>query len=777
MDAERYALVKRLFAKATALHPDERAEFLEQACGNQPDLRRDVEALLQHHNARTLLPKDPKTSPRAETTLRGSSPRATSVPLVGRLPAHFGYTWLFAASACTLLVVLAGGLWVYSSIREQLLQQEAANLQAACHSATQAVVDVLDRDLWWGSRTVERWPIERTVKRVVEQSEAHPDDPMLWFQPQDAETCQKLLQELWGADVRFSVWSRGHRRIFGSPAEPHSIGSGVTETGAQLLHRVWKGESIVRLPNNTEMITDDYKLSSGVPTMGVLVPVRGEQDKIIAAMMIRGTSLERRFQEALAANDFRESGEVYAFSRDGRMLSRPRFFAEAQQLGLVQRDARILSSVHLWLRDPGGDLTAGFVPSEPAVAQPLTEMMRRSLSGEPGVNVRGYRDYRGKNVVGAWEWIDKYNFGIAAEINHREVMAPLRVLDAAFLAAALALVLSAGLLLIVTRLQRNEALLHQQRLGAYILDQPIGEGGMGTVFKARHEHLERPAAVKILKHELVSGPAIRRFTREVQCASRLEHPNTVDIFDFGCTSDGCFYYAMEFLNGVTLADLVIRGGPVPAARGIYLLKQVCGSLQEAHVRGLAHRDIKPQNIMACVCGGESDVIKVLDFGLVKATDSILGDGDTTITEWAGTPRYAAPERLLQPTLADPRSDIYSFGAVAFWLLTGHEIFEGVRDDELIKAAILESPLSAESLHEQPAELKQLVAACLEKDITARPQSMGEVLDVLQRLALEFPWSSREAGAWWRQHYPELALDRPEFETTEAADTEGVVNAV
>lgn len=776
MDAERYALVKRLFSKATALPPEERRRFLEQACADRPDLLRDVEALLQHHDARTLLPKDPKTRARVETTLSGRRKRAAPLPPVGRLPTHFGYSWLFAASACTLLLVLAGGLWVYSAIREQLLRQEAANLQAACRSAVQAVVDVLDRDLWWGSRTVERWPIARTVRRVVAESEAHPDQPKLWFQPQDAETCQKLLQELWGADVRFSVWSRGHRRIFGSPAEPDNIGAGVTETGAQLLNRVWKGESIVRLPNHTEMITENYRLSTGIPTMGVLVPVRGEQGNVIAAMMIRGTSLERRFQAALVANDFRESGEVYAFSKDGRMLSRPRFFAEAQRLGLVQRDPNIQSTVHLWLRDPGGDLTTGHVSSEPAVAQPFTEMMRRSLSGEPGVNVRGYRDYRGKTVVGAWEWIDKFNFGIAAEIDHREVMAPLRTLDTAFLAAALALILSAGLLLIVTRLQRKEALLHQQRLGAYILECPIGEGGMGTVFKARHEHLERPAAVKILKHELVSGAAIRRFTREVQCASRLEHPNTVDIFDFGCTNDGCFYYAMEFLNGVTLADLVLRGGPVSTARALFLLKQVCGSLQEAHTRGLAHRDIKPQNIMACLCGGEPDVVKVLDFGLVKATDSILGDSDTTVTEWAGTPRYAAPERLLQPMLADPRSDIYSFGAVAYWLLTGHEIFEGVRDDELIKAAILECPLSADCLHDQPAKLKQLVAACLEKDITARPQSMKDVLDVLQRLTLEFPWTSFEALAWWRQHYPELTLDQPVFEPACAADADEVVDA-
>jgi eukaryotic-like serine/threonine-protein kinase len=291
-------------------------------------------------------------------------------------------------------------------------------------------------------------------------------------------------------------------------------------------------------------------------------------------------------------------------------------------------------------------------------------------------------------------------------------------------------------------------------IGQYVLEERIGEGGMGVVYLARHALLRRPTAVKLLPAHRAGEKAVRRFEQEVRLTSALTHPNTIAIFDFGRTPDGVFYYAMEYLDGITLEHLAAFDGAQPAARVIHVLKQACGALAEAHAAGLVHRDIKPANLMLCVRGNLPDQIKVLDFGLVKehAHDSALGLSTDGLL--LGTPAYLAPEAILHPSRADARTDLYALAAVAYWLLVAEPLFPS---ETVVEACAHHlhtppPPPSERSPLPIPAALDALIQRCLAKDPDARPASALELATLLD--AIEVPAWTRERGeAWWRERAP------------------------
>jgi serine/threonine protein kinase len=304
-----------------------------------------------------------------------------------------------------------------------------------------------------------------------------------------------------------------------------------------------------------------------------------------------------------------------------------------------------------------------------------------------------------------------------------------------------------------------------RRLGQYVLENKIGEGGMGQVYRARHGMMRRPSAIKLLRGEQASEQQLRRFEREVQLTARLTHPNTITIFDYGRTDDGIFYYAMELLEGATLQRIVEVDGRQPVARVVRMLSMACAALSEAHGIGLIHRDIKPANIMACFQGGEHDVVKLLDFGLVK---ELAVDGEaqlTGVSTLLGTPQYMPPESILQPGAADARSDIYALGAVAYYLLAGVDVFEG---NSVIQLCIQHLHQAPESLRARgvdvPAALDELVLQCLEKAPEKRPQSAAELRRKLEACEVA-KWTEDEAKAWWKDHQSELATEQPTSEAT------------
>ncbi len=287
---------------------------------------------------------------------------------------------------------------------------------------------------------------------------------------------------------------------------------------------------------------------------------------------------------------------------------------------------------------------------------------------------------------------------------------------------------------------------HARQLGQYTLEEKLGEGGMGVVYRARHAMLRRPTAVKLLRPERMGEASVRRFQREVQLTAGLSHPNTVSVFDYGRTPDGVFYYAMEYLDGVTLDDLVAGDGPQPPSRVVHILRQVLGALAEAHGVGLVHRDVKPGNVILCERGGLPDVAKVVDFGLVKDLDD--EDGLSHEATLVGTPHYLAPEAIRSPG-ADARADLYAAGAVAYYLLTGQRLFEGRTVIEICGHHLHTAPVppSQRLGRPLPAALEAWVLACLAKDPAARPQTAALAAQALGRCGVP-AWSDDEARSWW-----------------------------
>jgi serine/threonine-protein kinase len=297
-----------------------------------------------------------------------------------------------------------------------------------------------------------------------------------------------------------------------------------------------------------------------------------------------------------------------------------------------------------------------------------------------------------------------------------------------------------------------------RRLGQYVIERKIGEGGMGEVYLARHGMMRRPSALKLMRTDRAGEGNLVRFEREVQLTARLTHPNTITIFDYGRTDDGVFYYAMELLDGANLQRIVEVGGPQPEGRVVRILTMACGALAEAHAIGLIHRDIKPANIMLCTQGGERDVVKLLDFGLVK---ELAVDRDVTVpaaNTLTGTPHYMAPESIVAPDSADARTDIYALGAVAYYLLAGGELFHGKSIVEVCSQHVHQEPepLAARGVTIS-AELEAVVLACLEKNPDRRPQSAAELLRQLKACAVE-PWDGERARKWWLEHRAALGGD-------------------
>lgn len=309
--------------------------------------------------------------------------------------------------------------------------------------------------------------------------------------------------------------------------------------------------------------------------------------------------------------------------------------------------------------------------------------------------------------------------------------------------------------------------LHRQiesvrRLGQYVLGDLLGEGGMGAVYRAEHALLRRPTAVKLLLPERTSPDSLQRFEREVQRTAQLTHPNTVAIYDYGHTSDGVFYYAMELLDGLTLEELVRCHGPLPPGRVVHVLRQAASALAEAHALGLIHRDIKPANLVLCERGGLPDTLKIVDFGLVK---SITPGSDPALTREnaiTGTPLYMAPESITDPDSVDERVDLYALGASGYFLLTGSPPFEAKTVVEICGHHLHSTPEppSRRLGAPIPQELEGLILACLSKDKHGRPASALSLEEALAECARTSPWTMHEARAFWLDFRARRSSARP-----------------
>ncbi|MDM4017665.1 serine/threonine protein kinase [Roseiconus lacunae] len=495
-----------------------------------------------------------------------------------------------------------------------------------------------------------------------------------------------------------------------------------------------------------------------------LVPIRDGLRTIGAVVCF--IDADEEFSQLFRHSSFGGGGEAYAFDRRGTLLTESRYEPWLRTAGLLSEDER--SSMHIQLRDPGFDLRDRRSPDSSPTRWPLTRMADSATRGGYGQDLDGYRNYLGRPVVGAWHWLDNYDIGLAAEVSWERTFSPMRWVDrltwgGAILASLGIMAIFAGPSLIgLIRINKNSPRVLDRHLGPYELTQRIGRGGMGTVYLGTHRLLDRPVAIKVLENADATERSLTRFRREVRLSANLMHPNTIEIYDIGATDEGTFYYVMEYVDGISLEQLVDFYDRQPADRVIYLLVQICGSISEAHEAGLVHRDIKPANVLLTSRSGIHDLIKVVDFGLAKQLDqeSVQLTRTDSLT---GTPMYMSPESIRDAASAGVWSDIYSIGAVGYTLLCGTPPFVGDSADVCVRK-LHESPERPDARigSPLPEDLQQVLLRCLRQDPKDRPQSAKELASLLLACADSPHWTQADAGIWWREIF-----DGPYLEDFEA----------
>ncbi len=666
---------------------------------------------------------------------------------------------VWARPIIAVTVLLALGWGVHGSIERTMNSNLRSQLQ------TLLDVEVAMLRTWLAAQESNAQSVtgDTEVRLLISQLLAAKDDgenPTDNIQDNVQDIAKQLAKQLGPA-----MNSHGYDRFFVADrkkilAATHrdAVGLELPSEFESVTERIYDGLTTVTPPFASVLTLSDTqgRAKTGVSSMFVIAPIVDEHLQVVASLGLQ-INPKREFTRIMQLGRLGESGETYAFNDKGLMLSNSRFDNDLILLGLLPDREGISSILEVQVRAPGGDMTQGYRPGVRRAALPLTRMAESAIAGGSKVDTVGYSDYRGVTVVGAWTWLEEYGLGVATEIDYSEAFRPLTILKRTFWGLIALLVASSIAIFIfsirVAQLQRKAmaATIEAKQLGQYKLEKKLGEGAMGMVYRGKHAMLARPTAIKLIDADKVTESSIASFEREVQITSNLNHPNTIEIYDFGRTPEGVFYYAMEFLDGLDLQELVDRYGPQPPSRVIYILRQICGSLYEAHSMGLVHRDIKPANIMLNRRGGEGDVVKVLDFGLVKAFEG--EHADNRDHSMAGTPLYMSPEAIQMPGSVDACSDLYAVGAVGYFLLTGHPVFEANELAELCRmhAADIPQPPSTRVGKKIPEGLENAILGCLEKTRSKRPQTARDLANMLNRSEEAHAWTVDDADAWWGRH--------------------------
>jgi eukaryotic-like serine/threonine-protein kinase len=728
VNAERHQLVMRLFQQALDRQGADRGAFLQTACGTDETLREEVESLLSHHDPRTIAPARGTAAdgisaakPAAGSSIARLVPQALRPTDPNRLR-----TSLIALALALFLAAI--GYLIKTDVERVLRKNLANQLQATLESNIAAVTNWLKLQ----EHEVHEWAQHPDLRKefqalvqMAQSSEATLDT--LRASPAHRAILDLLLPLLDLEDVRAINGTDSTSLMVLTSRDTLHERYRLTPQGTKLIAPVFLGQSILLPPMMGRTLVEN-EVPGIVDELVILVgsPVRDDQGRIIGGLF---ASIEsgREFTRLLDLGRAGERGENYAFGAKGQLL--------------VGSDSE----------------------RKPAAPGPLAAIAGAAIADANQIhtNLDGYKNPRGVRVVGASKWLEDYGFGVVSEIEFNEAYAAAKRVGWLFRGLFSLLLLTSAIAfassLSAVRLRREVGIARQ--LGQYTLQELIGEGGMGKVYKAKHALLRRPTAVKVLEGERAGAGAIARFEREVQLASSLTHPNTVEIYDYGRTEDGIFYFAMEYLPGLTLDGLVKRHGAVGTARMLYLFQQILGSIAEAHNLGLIHRDIKPGNIILCRRGGEWDFIKVVDFGLARDLGFKLAPKITQTGLISGTPLYIAPECLEDPDNCSRQSDIYVLGVVAFYLLTGRDLYVGNNALELLQKALHEpAPRVADVASTQvPTELDDLIVRCVAKQPADRPASVDEMLTVIKALAVSHPWTQDDARAWWREREPQIKM--------------------
>lgn len=745
MTADLYQQAKEAFSELVDLDAESRNSKLADLEKRAPELASEVRSLLEYHTAQSLVvePLAPKIRTRStlSTTYQTKSVDWLQGPLKG----------LLIAGPLFLLSLILGW-WVTNQVQR--------SVQAFVSSSLNETVDNQLVELkQWETQAVAKAVSVSQHPSVVQAVEELVTLVELGESADKAEQPTARLSEslnrLLGSPVKFSVWDRRMITIADSNPEQalDAVGKYIAEGGAAMLAKALQGAPKMVLPSRGNKVTEGYEKEHGGPVVSIFVPVySAAANSIVAVLMMRGFGLEEEYDSMLESWRAKVAGETYLLDARGRLMTPSRYEDLFDRLPLAFEENR--TQKQLLLKDPGTNLAAGARASSEAALWPLTLLAGQIAQGNNGVNIDGYRNYLGSKVVGAWRWVPEHDIGIAIEQEYEQAFGLVKLVRNCFLATtALFTIALIGMTIAVTLTALSRRKIRDvSEVGPYQVQEMLGEGGMGRVYLAEHALLCRQSAVKVLTKGVNDLSVISRFEREVQLASQLTHPNTISIFDFGRNKDGLFYYAMEYINGAHLGQLVEYEGPIQPGRCIYILRQLCRALNEAHQAGVVHRDIKPQNIMVCNRGGEPDFVKLFDYGLVKAFAPGVSQNPSQTKVVVGTPRFMAPERLNSPWLADPRVDVYSVGSLAYFLLTGQlpplVTVEHGMDSEQPGVETLDLPSNV-------IDFGGLLSLCMSVEPAARPSSMASLLRELDALSKSFPWTRQDSVEWWEEHETKL----------------------
>lgn len=801
------AAIKKIAAEARRRQGAAREAFLDDTCGTDLILRKLVEDKIHPKRAGTLVPDqldDTATAAAKPTSKHSLHPRAglttrylPGTSMLVRVWASRLYRTIAIVSFIALIILLgiSARYMVWNELRQVREQEFTALLTADVQALTSWIetrkehVAVMAKDEDVRDAILSCVKKKRTLQDKYSASDVQ--EELALFREQfpkfnrPSSDIKRFVEENDPIDYdEQSALSEGHPGLI--PDEGVYF---VADVGGTILATT--EEDVI---NQSLVGSRRQQLFMGAfdNKTGFVPPMRPEQEMNLpgtrpdvaftwvyqpildefnnpTAILCFGYFSVGNFTKSLISARTGETGEAYAFDANGRMLTESRFTKDLWRKGILPDGEP--TRANLMLRPP-----FAMEHPNPENHLRLTRLIGDAIANhgsgvKSDVEMDRYVNYRGHLVVGAWQWIDEYNFGVAYETESQEAFRPFTYISYTQYALLFLIAGFAGLAYYAATslVQMRRTIGEHTVVGSYELLRKIGEGGMGQVYLARHQMLKRPTAVKLMRPEQTDPALLKRFEREVQLSSRLKHPNTVEIYDYGKTPDDVFYYAMEYLDGITIEVLVRQYGWQPISRTLWVMRQVAASLREAHESGLIHRDIKPLNIMLCRVGGEYDVAKVLDFGLVK---NLSADPGTTVvtntTEISGTPMYIPPERVKHPTQADPRVDIYALGATAYFMLTGQTIFNAASAVDVLVQIVTQSIPSVKEASDRviPDALQDLISRCLAKDPKDRPQTAEEVLKEVEKLISDFPWTQQDAEDWWENNIPvdeliELALQEPE----------------
>jgi hypothetical protein len=777
VDPELYAKAKALFIELVEKSPKERERALKGLEAEQPELARTVRDLLASHVSRTLF--SGATGKASDTTTQSKSistigiRRISSNLVGGTLP-------ILLAVAATLLLY---GFSAY--LHWELYKQTRDETKIGLESMAEQKAVLLVQWVRGNELRLDDWGKQRELQQCVQSLNTRLQDAN--NKPQDRKeslatapehaTIKRFLDNLVQnrsaaprkksdqiepavSDLKFAIWNRSMILISDWQYENPDVDLGgiATPIGASFLMQAFDTQkTTVELPRPTaDTISKEYPLEANGQYLMFFVPIFSPQDpsEVMAVMMVRSELFLADLQALISASVHSESN-CYLLDDRGSIATHARDLDQLEKLPVFAEN-RVVHGTHVMeARDPGGDLLAGFIPRTAQEEWAWTKPGKTVSLSKNGSDMEGYRDYRGKNVVGAWHWIEPLQRLLVLELPKETAYKTLGFIDRAFrivYSIPLAVALVLGLLSLRRSFTKMD--LTNKSIGAYKLKEKIGEGGLGIVYKAEHLLLGRTAAIKLIKEPFANAGAMRRFEREVRLAARLSHPNTVSIYDFGVSTNGLPYCAMELVEGVNLAYFIGYDPSISADRCVWLLRQICGAIEEAHESGLIHRDIKPQNIMVCQRGQLCDLVKVVDFGLAKTMADNVSRDVTATRVLIGTPGFIAPERLETPWIADPRIDIFAFGVLGVYLLSCKVPVLGATHQSLLQQLQLGRfrDLCADKYF---SSLVALLACCMAPDPVDRPRSMSEVGTRLESIASFLPWNENLAERWWRDNGNDL----------------------